>query len=226
MVTTPSKLCREAEAVDSATMPVGVGCRIINFGCGPSPSPGCINFDGSPTVLLSKLPVPARFFGTRRDFVRAVRAQKIRYALARTLNADAASLDGFYSSHTLEHLPPRECELLLSRVLRWLKPGAVLRIALPDLHKFAGAYLANQMDADAFVRALGLAQSNFRWWSRIVGHSHHRYMYDAKSFSALLRSLGYREVAECSFGQSRLSALGRLDLKSREHESFYVEANR
>ncbi len=46
---------------------------IVNFGCGADPSPGCVNVDGSLTVLLARLPIPASLFGARARFVAAIR---------------------------------------------------------------------------------------------------------------------------------------------------------
>jgi len=57
----------------------------MNFGCGPSPFPGMLNIDGSPTVLLARLPLPAGAFGSRREFVNAVRKHRIRFGLGRSI---------------------------------------------------------------------------------------------------------------------------------------------
>jgi hypothetical protein len=46
---------------------------IVNFGCGPFATPGYINVDGSPTVLLAKLPLPASWLYAKADFVQAAR---------------------------------------------------------------------------------------------------------------------------------------------------------
>lgn len=49
-------------------------------------------------------------------------------------------------------------------------------------------------------------------------------MYDAKSFSELLRDLDYQNVRLVDFGESRMPILGCLDIPSRRKDSFYVEA--
>ena len=202
---------------------------IVNFGCGANPAPDdgeCINIDGSLTVLLARLPIPSAIFGSRAGFVRMLRSTKVRYGTARHLRLKASSLDGFYASHVLEHLPRKDCEDLLSRVLKWLKPTGVLRVVLPDLHRSAEAYVEGTMDAAQFVAATRLARDRMTWWDAALGHSQHRWMYDAASFSKLLTDIGFRRVMECKMGESRMPEMGRLDIPSRQSESFYIEAGK
>ncbi len=199
---------------------------IVNFGCGANPGPGCVNVDGSLTVLLARLPVPARLFGSRARFVAAVRTQHIKFATARRLRFRNESLDAFYTSHTLEHLVRRECEDLLGRVRGWLKPRGVLRVALPDLKPLACAYVSGQWDADTFVERTNLAREESQYGPLVLGHIHHRWMYDCASFASLLERLGYREIRQASFGRSALPELATLDVEGRRDESFYVEALR
>ena len=140
---------------------------IVNFGCGANPAPSTsssINIDGSLTILLARLPLPAAAFGSRADFVRVIRSSQIRYGTARHLKLPEGSLEGFYASHVLEHLSTRECEDLLRRVRTWLKPSGVLRIVLPDLMRFARSYVAGATEAPKFVANTGLsADGRHRW---------------------------------------------------------------
>jgi hypothetical protein len=198
--------------------------NIVNFGCGPYPISGVQNIDGSLTVLLARLPLPIRYFGRRKHFVEAVRNHGIRFGLGRRIWFPDSSLDGFYTSHTLEHMPRHDCRLLLTRVRDWLKPSGVLRVVLPDLRRFAATYNGGGWDADTFVTALSMAGDSFRWWNVMLGHSHHRWMYDAASFRKLLLDLGYREVRERKYRESENPELARLDLDEHSDESFYAEA--
>jgi predicted SAM-dependent methyltransferase len=199
--------------------------RIVNFGCGPHPTANCINIDGSPTVLLAHLPLPARFFGPRSHFVAAVRTFNIRYCNVRRLAFPESSLDGFFAEHVLEHLSRKVCIRLLKGVLCWLKPAGVLRVVLPDLRRLAEGYVSNQLDADEFVTRTRLVPTNPAFGSRF-GYNRHLWMYDAQSFMALLREIGFRNVEETAVGRSRLNSLASLDRVSRKNESFYVEAEK
>lgn len=202
---------------------------IVNFGCGANTGPresGYVNVDGSLTLRLAKLPVPATVFGGRADFVRAIRANGIRYGTAGRLKFPANSVEGFYASHVLEHLPRRECEDLLTRVLVWLKPSGIIRVVLPDLKRHAASYLAGTTDASQFVANTHLAEDNLSWWEVAFGHSQHRWMYDAESFAQVLDRAGFRDIQEHSFGVGRLPALSHLDIPSRQAESFYIEGSK
>ena len=202
---------------------------IVNFGCGANAGPresGYINIDGSLTLQLAKLPVPATVFGGRADFVRAIRANRIRYGTAGRLKFPPGSIDGFYASHVLEHLPRRQCEDLLARVLVWLKPSGAIRVVLPDLKRHATSYVAGKTDASEFVANTHLAEDNLRWWEVVFGHSQHRWMYDAQSFTQVLAHVGFKDVREHFFGESRFPALGHLDIPSRQAESFYIEGSK
>lgn len=53
----------------------------------------------------------------------------------------AASFDAIYSSHALEHLRPGDALALLQRILKVGKPGAVIRIVVPDLEAICRSYL-------------------------------------------------------------------------------------
>ncbi len=214
----------QVDARRRATNESGGSIKIVNFGCGPSPALGVYNIDGSLTVLLACLPLPAAIFGSRREFVTVVRKNKIRFGLDRHIKFASCSLDGFYTSHALEHMPRERCEALLARVRSWLKPSGVLRVALPDLKQFASSYTADECDADDFVRQIGLAVDARPWWSIAFGHAQHRWMYDVCSFSRLLCHLGYRDVRQCLYGEGKMPDVALLDLRARRTESFYVEA--
>lgn len=43
-----------------------------------------------------------------------------------------ASVDFYYSAHTLEHIPQENCANLLEEVYRTLKPGGAIRLCMPD----------------------------------------------------------------------------------------------
>src|SRR5438445_2136934 len=51
------------------------------------------------------------------------------------------SCDVVYHSHVLEHLRRAEAKYLLCECYRVLKPGGILRAAIPDLERICSAYL-------------------------------------------------------------------------------------
>ena len=52
------------------------------------------------------------------------------------------SVDLIYSCHVLEHFPKYQTEDVLKEWHRVLKPGGILRLAVPDFEKIVEVYLA------------------------------------------------------------------------------------
>ncbi len=106
---------------------------LLNIGCGHTRHPDWINMDvaGPPDVIA-------------RDAARGIPFR-------------AGAFDAVYHSHMLEHLPRQAVPGFLADCLRVLKPGGVLRVAVPDLEGAARAYLlaleqAAQGDPEAASR--------------------------------------------------------------------------
>jgi SAM-dependent methyltransferase len=94
--------------------------RLLNFGCGDVFHPEWVNLDA----------VPAS-----RDLV--------AHDLRRRFPFPDASFDAVYGSHVLEHLKPSAAERLLHDCRRILRPGGIVRLAVPDLETIARLYLQN-----------------------------------------------------------------------------------
>ena len=133
----------------------------VNIGCGRSPTPGWVNIDNSPSVLLRSLPVGHLLGETRREVWRAARAHSVRYGSARRLPFPAGSADVVYSSHMIEHLSRKNVIRFLRECYRILAPEGILRIVIPDLNVFVADYLLNR-DADRFIERLMLVRRTSR----------------------------------------------------------------
>lgn len=55
---------------------------------------------------------------------------------------DPGSIDRVLCEHVLEHLSEQECVLALTEAYRYLKPGGLMRIAVPDAYRRDPAYVA------------------------------------------------------------------------------------
>lgn len=99
--------------------------KILNLGCGHRFHPSHVNVDF----------VPASDEVSQGD-------------LARGIDSPDASFDVVYHSHVLEHFDRDMGLRFLRECARVLKPGGIIRIALPDLERLASDYLAS-------VRAFG-----------------------------------------------------------------------
>jgi predicted SAM-dependent methyltransferase len=72
----------------------------------------------------------------------------IKWDIRKGLPYPDSSMDAVYSSHTLEHMTPKEAQDLLSEVARVLKIGGIVRIAVPDISRVCEEYLKCLKDVE------------------------------------------------------------------------------
>ena len=210
----------------------------LNIGCGDAPTPGWINYDNSPAVRLARWPLLTAALRSAGlvdagnvAFIASCRRLGIQYAnAAHRIPHANGTVDVVYSSHMIEHLDRREAAGFLGECLRVLKPGGLLRLAAPDVRWSVLEYMEKGR-ADEFIAQLqfdidrprGLVDSVRRL---VSGGRGHHWMYDGPSLSLLVAGAGFADVEIVPSGQSRLADPAGLDLREREIESVYVEANR
>jgi SAM-dependent methyltransferase len=210
----------------------------INIGCGQTPTQGWRNFDNSLSLRLSKIPLFPEFLlklksleSSQYQFIRFARENDIEYGDAtQGLPVKDQSVAVLYSSHMLEHLDRNEAGRFLKEAYRVLRPGGIIRIAVPDIRKLVERYYESG-DADAFIestllclpRPKSLAQ---RLRLLLVGTRNHQWMYDGNSLSRLLQRGGFVKTEVMPAGQTRISGHEPLDLQERVSESVYVEAEK
>jgi predicted SAM-dependent methyltransferase len=210
----------------------------LNIGCGRSPTPGWINYDNSPSVWLARWPMLARLLGRAGmvdahglAFVEFCRVNDIRHAdAARRIPHEDGSVDAVYASHMLEHLDRVEARAFLAECRRVLRPGGVLRLAVPDLRNAAYQYL-RLSDADGFMRHLQFDLDKPRGpiaqlRRMLTGGRGHHWMYDSDSLVTLVAAAGFVEVELADRTRTRIGQPGALDLNEREADSLSVEAAR
>jgi SAM-dependent methyltransferase len=212
-------------------------CCRINVGCGSSPTEGWLNFDGSPSVRLANRPLVAGLLaalkllkGENQRFIAFCRGSDIRWAnAARSLPVPTGHADVVYSSHMLEHLDQQEAMHFLVEVRRILKRQGILRVAVPDLRRMIVDY-ETDADADRLVARTQLAHTRPKTvlqklrWLVLTDRSHHRWMYDANSLTLLVGRAGFSRVVVQPAGATMIPNPGKLNLREREEESLYVEA--
>lgn len=92
--------------------------KLLNFGCGAMCHPAWVSIDVEPMskeILCHEVVMPLPF-------------------------ADGC-FDACYCSHELEHLSRDEARRLVAEIHRVLKPGGIVRFAVPDLEGIVRAYL-------------------------------------------------------------------------------------
>lgn len=174
----------------------------INIGCGKFPRAGWINLDNKvrPGVdcvadLRGDLPFPE------------------------------ASVDYAVAIHVLPHIRLDALPAALGRIRRILKPGGVLRLALPDLEKAIEAYRRGDLGyfgiPDAQWKSLGA-----KLVARIVWHNDLQTPFTYDLAAEALDKGGFAGAVRCRFRETRSRFPGIVDCDNRESESFFIEANR
>ena len=205
----------------------------INLGCGPGKLEALQyeNYDSSRKLLLSKLHVPEKFlYHPSKEAVWDTRA-KFRNVL--NLNFTNDTVDGVYSSHLLEHLYYEDALSLINKIYCFLKPGGIVRFALPDYDNFVDEYisqrLVNPVDAIKTFENRLLSHSparptiTTRLRDYVLGNLHtHKWHPTFPLVKDALNSVGYSTVERKSFRESTLPQMELLE--SRNDNTFFIEA--
>ena len=140
-------------------------------------------------------------------------------------------VDAIYASHMLEHLDRAEARSFLAECRRVLKPGGILRLAVPDLRNAAYQYL-QLGDADGFLRRLQFDLDKPRGpvaRLRRMLERRPRPSLDVRPRTPCWRwSRGRASPRSSSVeeGRTRIADPGGLDLDEREADSLCLEARR
>jgi predicted SAM-dependent methyltransferase len=123
------------------------------------------------------------------------------------------SADGVVFAHVLEHIPPDKAMTALTNCLKYLKPGAPIRLSVPHIRAYPYSDLtsADERAKDAIARN-----------QLIYGHFH-QYMYEPELLIALLEQVGFCDIKQVNFEEG---ALGTSDRLERRDESIYITASR
>lgn len=101
-------------------------------------------------------------------------------------------VDLIYASHLLEHLFPDEAKMALMHWRDILKPGGILRLAVPNFEKIAKLYLQKKYNINAFLGLIYGGKRHYRAHESI----YHKVAFDKESLTALLASVGYTNITE------------------------------
>jgi SAM-dependent methyltransferase len=129
------------------------------------------------------------------------------------------SVDAIFHEHVLEHLSKLEGLRFTEECLRVLKPGAVLRVVVPDAGRAIRGYV---QDAERYV---GPFPTGLMAVESLFYGNGHISMFDSETLMLVLRAAGFREVQEQGFGKSWLDAEAP-DTEARREGSLYVDARK
>ncbi|HEY0562443.1 MAG TPA: tetratricopeptide repeat protein, partial [Methylophilus sp.] len=134
--------------------------------------------------------------------------------LTQPLPWQKSSVSGIYSEHFFEHISQAQGLALLHECQRVLKPGGIVRIAMPDLATVISDYVNNTMHPDWERFGLDWTATRcerlniaMRWWG-------HQWIYDEEELVRLAKKVGLEVKGRCAVGESSEEMF-----KNREHRA-------
>lgn len=180
--------------------------RYVQYGCGFSAPLGWINFDASPTLRFERLPAIGKLYTKN--------AQRFPYNvqygdIVLGLPIEDDSCDLIYCSHVLEHLALEDFHTALRNTHRYLKPGGLFRLVVPDLACLVERYRSSRdpLASVAFITETLLGEEKrprslsglLKTW---LANSGHRWMWDEPAMIAKLAEHGFRNMRRAAKGDS------------------------
>ncbi|RYU91611.1 methyltransferase domain-containing protein [Mucilaginibacter terrigena] len=178
----------------------------LNVGCGPFGHDGWVNVD-----------------------LMALKNVSFTYDTRKHLPFKDNTVERIRVEHFFEHIDKSfEAPFFLEECKRVMKPGAVLRIAVPDVEKFINAYYLND---EVSWKALGYDINNlpngFDTKIAILNHifrqdGEHKYAYDWEAMHFLLTKHGFKNITRQQYRQSLDEQLIEDQFNHSNH-SLYVD---
>lgn len=138
------------------------------------------------------------------------------------------SADLIYASHVLEYFDREEAEIVLKEWMRVLKPGGVLRLAVPDFQAMTKLYLEEMMPLERF---LGPLYGKMTMGSETI---YHKTVYDFRTLYNLLNKIGFKEpkywnwadTEHSQFDDHSQAYLPHMDKENGALISLNIQANK
>jgi len=209
--------------------------------------PDWLNYDNSPVMLVARFPrllkLAVRLGILPPKWLEVKWPPIIRHDCRKGIPLAADSVDCVFTSHFLEHIYRHDAVRVLKECFRILKPGARIRVVVPDVRKAVEIYMSGKPDpecpctpdevlpftmADWLSAQFGCAEMNRvnkpRLSDKLVNLRRHRWLYDRESMSRLLQHAGFVGIEEKKPFESALPDIDKLDV--HPHISLYLEAQK
>lgn len=229
-----------SESADPSASPAlsSVGSKPIwlNLGCGHNTSEHWDNFDRSPMIVLRRHMWLKKLLQKggilTEEHIPDYPENVSRRDLVRPLPYEDETVSAIYSSHMLEHMYFDDARNVLSECARVSRPGAVLRLALPDTLQFARALVEAGDDADGkaaleyndMLRTYPKARpTGTRRVAFAGGSNWHKWQPTRGLLRSMLADAGFNEITEFEY---RVGTLPELDIVEVREDSMFFEARR
>jgi predicted SAM-dependent methyltransferase len=135
------------------------------------------------------------------------------------------SLDYAVCIHALQDLPYLDAVPALRELRRALRPGGVLRLALPDLDRAIDAY--RRGDSGYFYVTDDDARTiSGKLIVQMTWYGSSRLMFTHEFARELLQRAGFQSITRCRFRETASPFVDIVELDNRERESLFVEAQK
>lgn len=199
----------------------------LNLGCGFQVVDSWVNVDCALGARLSKVPLFRSINRKMRFFNHDWEDSIFVHDLRKRFPWKDSTIDVIYTSHFLEHLSRSQGRHFLAECYRVLKPGAIIRVVVPDLAAFVGSYLRGTIQADEFVEKLGVLYDIYPnpIKTRLAPFLDypHKCMYDKNNLIMLMSELGFAAEVRRPF-DSRIADIAAIELSDRTRDAVIIEA--
>ena len=143
------------------------------------------------------------------------------------------TVDLIYASHFLEHLNIVEAIAFLKECYRVMKPGAVLRLAVPDLGLILEKWIRGELDDFTYCQPPIYQQLNddnklacflFGALSGKPQYTGHQHAYTWEGLKQVLEMAGFTEIMRMPPGKSNSRVMQEETEDRFQDHSLYVEA--
>jgi predicted SAM-dependent methyltransferase len=141
------------------------------------------------------------------------------------LPIDDDSIDYAVSIHALQELGYADLVPALKELRRVLKPGGLLRLALPDLRKGLHAYMHGHDDYFK-VDNTEVKSRGGRFIVHMLWYGSSKSLFTVDFIEELLLKAGFVQAVECEYRRTECRFSEIIELDNREDESLYIEATK
>ncbi len=194
----------------------------LHIGCFDTPLDGWYNTDVTPHIFIARTPFLATVLH-RIGLMETARLKQHRNGIfnkVHYLNAakrfpfNGNSIEAIYSSHMLVNLTNYQALCCLKECHRVLRPGAILRVAVPDLDRWIQTY--NPKDPDKTLELFYLPSTK-----RVKNHIH--WMYNVRSLRKIMEEAGFKKIMQYEMFKGECPDVERIDYRA---DSIFVEGTK